>query len=143
MLNHIDIMGRLVAAPELRSTQNGVKVAGLRIACTRDRGMNGEDAGTDFIDVVAWRTTAEFICRNFEKGMPILISGRLQVRDWTDRDGKKRKTAEVIAENAYFCGGEHKQKAEKKPEEKSDPMEEIEDEDGELPWVDDGDELPL
>ena len=103
MLNHIVLMGRLTRDPELRSTQSGVSVASFRIAVDRDfgRGENGEKQ-TDFIDVVAWRQTGEFVARNFHKGSMAAVSGRLQIREYTDRDGNRRTAAEVVADNVYF-----------------------------------------
>ena len=104
MLNKIFIMGRLVADPELRHTQSGTAVASFRLAVDRD--FKDKDTGerrADFINVVAWRSTAEFIARNFSKGRMIVVSGSLQMRDWTDKDGNKRTTAEVVAENVYFA----------------------------------------
>ena len=103
MLNHIDLMGRLTRDPELRYTSANVAVASFRIAVDRDfgRGENGEKQ-TDFIDVVAWRQTGEFVSKYFTKGSMAVISGRLQMRDWTDRDGNKRTSAEVVADNVYF-----------------------------------------
>lgn len=128
MLNHINIMGNLVANPELRSTANGTKVASLRIACGRDYGGKGEDRITDFFDVVAWRATAEFVCRNFTKGQPILISGRLASRNWEDKEGKKRVSIEIVADEVYFAGGS-RSKADT-----SGGFTELGDDDGELPW---------
>lgn len=104
MLNKIFIMGRLVADPELRHTQSGTAVASLRLAVDRD--FKDKDTGerkADFINVVAWRSTAEFIARNFSKGRMIVVAGSLQMRDWTDKDGNKRTTAEVVADNVYFA----------------------------------------
>lgn len=104
MLNKIFIMGRLVADPELRHTQSGTAVASLRLAVDRD--FKDKDTGerkADFINVVAWRSTAEFIARNFSKGRMAVVAGSLQIRDWTDKDGNKRTTAEVVAENVYFA----------------------------------------
>ena len=99
MLNHIDIMGRLTADPELRRTGSGVAVASFKIACDRDFGQEKE---TDFIDCVAWRQTGEFVSKHFTKGKMIVVSGRLQIRKWTDKDGNKRSTAEIVADNCYF-----------------------------------------
>lgn len=99
MLNHITIMGRLTRDPELRRTGSGVAVASFTIACDRDFGQNE----TDFIDVTAWRNTAEFVKKYFTKGRMAVVSGRLQIRNWTDKDGNKRKSAEVVAENVYFA----------------------------------------
>jgi len=103
MLNHIVLMGRLTKDPELRSTGTGTPVASFRLAVDRDFGNRetGEKQ-TDFIDVVAWRHTAEFVSRYFSKGRMAVVSGRLQSRDWTDRDGNKRTSFEVLAENVYF-----------------------------------------
>lgn len=101
MLNHITIMGRLTRDPELRRTGSGVAVASFTIACDRDFGQNGQKE-TDFIDVTAWRNTAEFVEKYFSKGRMAVVSGRLQIRSWTDKDGNKRKTAEVVADNVYF-----------------------------------------
>ena len=103
MLNHIVLMGRLTRDPELRYTGSNVPVASFRIAVDRDfgRGENGERQ-TDFIDVVAWRQTGEFVSKYFTKGSMAVVSGRLQMRDWTDRDGNKRTSAEVVADNVYF-----------------------------------------
>ena len=103
MLNHITIMGRLTRDPELRRTGSGTAVAGFTVAVDRDFG--GKDGGeneTDFIDCVAWRQTGEFVSKYFTKGSMIVVSGRLQMRSWTDKDGNKRRTAEVVAENVYF-----------------------------------------
>ena len=105
MLNHIVIMGRLVRDPELRHTQNGTPVASFTLAVDRDfkDKATGERA-TDWIDVVAWRYTGEFVSRNFTKGSLAVVEGRLQIRDWTDKDGNRRTTAEVVADNVYFGG---------------------------------------
>ena len=103
MLNHIDLMGRLTRDPELRYTGSNVPVASFRIAVDRDFGRsdNGERQ-TDFIDVVAWRQTGEFVSKYFTKGSMAVVSGRLQMRDWTDRDGNKRTSAEVVADRVMF-----------------------------------------
>ena len=101
MLNHIVLMGRLTRDVELRYTQSQIPVASMRIAVDRDFGR-GEDRQTDFIDVVAWRHTAEFVNKYFHKGSMMVVSGRLQMRDWTDKDGNKRTSAEVVADNVYF-----------------------------------------
>ena len=114
MLNHITIMGRLVADPELRTTPSGVTVATVRLAVDRDfKNKQTGERETDFINVVAWRQTAEFISRYFTKGRMAVVEGRLQIRDWTDREGGKRRSAEVVADNVYFgdskrdSGGEY------------------------------------
>ena len=103
MLNHITIMGRLTRDPELRRTGSGVAVASFSVAVDRDfgRNENGEKE-TDFIDCVAWRNTAEFVSKYATKGRMVVVSGRLQIRSWTDKDGNKRRTAEVVADNVYF-----------------------------------------
>ena len=103
MLNHIVLMGRLTRDPELRHTQSGAAVASFTLAVERDFGSrDGGEKATDFIDIVAWRNTAEFVSRYFTKGRMAVVSGRLQIRDWTDRDGGKRRSAEVVADNVYF-----------------------------------------
>ncbi len=103
MLNHITLMGRLVRDPELRRTGSGIAVASFRIAVDRDyQPKDGGERKADFIDCVAWRQTGEFICKYFSKGRMIVVDGRLEMRDWTDKDGNKRTTAEVNVDNAYF-----------------------------------------
>ena len=103
MLNHIVLMGRLTRDPELRYTQSQTPVASFRIAVDRDfGGRDGGEKQTDFIDCVAWRQTGEFVSKYFTKGSMAVVSGRLQIRDWTDRDGNKRRSAEVVADNVYF-----------------------------------------
>ena len=103
MLNHIVIMGRLTRDPELRRTGSGVAVASFTVAVDRDfGGRDGGEKETDFIDCVAWRQTGEFVSKYFTKGRMIVVSGRLQIRNWTDKDGNKRRTAEVVADNCYF-----------------------------------------
>jgi single-strand DNA-binding protein len=103
MLNHIAIMGRLVRDPELRRTGSGTAVASFTVAVDRDfADKQSGQKETDFIDCVAWRQTGEFVSKYFRKGGMIVVSGRLQIRSWTDKDGNKRKTAEVVADNCYF-----------------------------------------
>ena len=103
MLNHITIMGRLTREPELRRTGSGIAVASFTVAVDRDFGKNENgEKDTDFIDCVAWRQTGEFVSKYFTKGRMIVVSGRLQIRSWTDKDGNKRRTAEVVADNCYF-----------------------------------------
>ena len=103
MLNRIIIMGRLARDPELRRTQAGVPVTSFRLAVDRDfKDKNTGERATDWIDVVAWRQTGEFVSRYFTKGRLAVVEGRLQMRDWTDKEGNKRTTAEVVAENVYF-----------------------------------------
>ena len=103
MLNHITIMGRLTRDPELRRTGSGVAVASFTVAVDRDfSGRDGGERETDFIDCVAWRQSGEFVSKYFTKGSMIVVSGRLQIRSWTDKEGNKRRTAEVVADNCYF-----------------------------------------
>lgn len=102
MLNKIVLMGRLTKDPELRSTPSNASVANFTIAVDRDyKAQNGEKE-TDFIDIVAWRNTAEFVSKYFRKGRVAVVEGRLQIRSWTDKEGNKRRTAEVVADNVYF-----------------------------------------
>ena len=103
MLNHIVIMGRLTRDPELRRTGSGIAVASFTLAVDRDfGGRDGGEKETDFIDCVAWRQTGEFVSKYFTKGRMAVVSGRLQIRSWTDKDGNKRRTAEIVADNVYF-----------------------------------------
>ncbi len=111
MLNHITLMGRLTRDPELRSTTSGTPVASFTLAVDRD--FTSRDSGerqTDFIDCVAWRSTGEFVSKYFQKGSMAVVSGRLQIRDWTDKEGNKRRNAEVVVDNIYF--GESKRSRE-------------------------------
>ena len=103
MLNHIVIMGRLTRDPELRRTGSGVAVASFRVAVDRDFApKDGGERKADFIDCVAWRQTGEFISKYFTKGRMIIVDGRLEMRDWTDKEGNKRTSAEIVVANAYF-----------------------------------------
>ena len=103
MLNRIILMGRLTRDPELRHTQTGTAVASFSLAVDRDfRNRDSGEKGVDFIDVVAWRNTAEFVSKYFTKGSMAVVSGRLQIRAWTDKEGNKRRSAEVVADNVYF-----------------------------------------
>lgn len=101
MLNCITIMGRLTRDPELRRTGSGIAVASFTVAVDRDFAQDGKKE-TDFIDCVAWRQAGEFVSKYFRKGSMIVVKGRLQIRSWNDKDGNKRKTAEVVADNCYF-----------------------------------------
>lgn len=141
MLNHITIMGRLTRDPELRYTQSNTPVASFRIACERDRAPQGQERQTDFIDCVSWRNQAEFVSKYFRKGSMIIVSGRLQMRDWTDRDGTKRTSAEIVTDSVHF--GESRRREEDgtnsvgPPEEDYDSgsrFTEMDDGDGELPF---------
>ena len=103
MLNHITIMGRLTRDPELRRTGSGIAVTSFTVAVDRDFGSRESgERETDFIDCVAWRNTGEFVSKYFTKGSMAVVSGRLQIRGWTDKEGNKRRTAEVVADNVYF-----------------------------------------
>ena len=115
MLNHIVVMGRMVRDPELRSTQSGISVCSFTVACDRDyKAKDGQEKETDFIDCVAWRSTAEFVSKYFTKGRMMVVSGRLQLRDWVDEDKNKRRSAEVVADSVYF--GDSKSKDQEPPE---------------------------
>ena len=103
MLNKIIIMGRLTRNPELRRTGSGTAVTSFSLAFDRDFKSQSGEKETDFIDVVAWKNTAEFVSKYFSKGRMAVVEGRLQIRDWTDKAGNKRTTAEVVAENVYFA----------------------------------------
>lgn len=148
MLNRIILMGRLTRDPELRHTQTGTAVASFSLAVDRDfRNRDSGEKGVDFIDVVAWRSTAEFVSKYFTKGRMAVVEGRLQIRDWTDREGGKRRSAEVVADNIYF--GDSKRDGETggasfsrpaapadygMPPVGGDQFAELADDDGELPF---------
>ena len=102
MLSKIFLMGRLVRDPELRHTGSGTAVASFTLAVDRDYKTQNGEKETDFIDIVAWRSTAEFVSKYFTKGRMAVVEGRLQIRDWTDKDGGRRRSAEVVADNIYF-----------------------------------------
>lgn len=102
MLNHITIMGRLTRDPELRRTQSGVSVCSMTVAVDRDFKSQSGEKQTDFIDVVAWRQTGEFVSNYFQKGSMIIVEGSLQSRKWQDKQGQPRTSWEVIANNVYF-----------------------------------------
>lgn len=103
MLNKIIIMGRLTADPELRRTGTGIAVTSFTLAVDRDySSREGGEKETDFIDCVAWRNTGEFVAKHFAKGRMAIVSGRLQIRGYTDKDGNKRRVAEIIADSVYF-----------------------------------------
>lgn len=147
MLNHIVIMGRLTRDPELRYTQSNTPVASFTLAVDRDfGGRDGGDKQTDFIDCVAWRTTAEFVSKYFFKGSMAVVSGRLQIRDWEDKQGNKRRSAEIVTDNIYFGDSKRKDGESSQSGGYSDfatraPMatvsgsyQELSDDDGELPF---------
>ena len=114
MLNHITIMGRLTKDPELRRTQSGTSVTSFSLAVDRDFKSQSGEKETDFIECVAWKNTAEFVSKYFQKGRMAVVSGRLQLRDWTDKEGTKRRSAEIIADNVYFADSKQDQKQESK-----------------------------
>ena len=145
MLNKAILMGRLTAEPELRRTQNNTSVTSFSLAVNRSYARQGEQAQTDFIDVVAWGTTAEFVTKWFHKGMLVSVSGRIQTRNWEDRNGNKRKSTEVVAEEVHFA----EPKRETQPTYRNEPgpsslpfdfnsgvdeFRELSDDDGELPF---------
>lgn len=130
MLNHIVIMGRLGKDPELRRTQSGVAVATFNVAVDRDfKDKATGQRATDWITCVAWRSTAEFVEKYFSKGSQVLVAGRLQMREWTDKDGNKRISAEVQAENVYFAGAKTEGGQRELPE-----FEVMDDDDTDLPF---------
>lgn len=142
MLNKITLMGRLTRDPELRRTQSGTAVTSFSLAVDRDFKSQDGERETDFIDIVAWRSTGEFVSKYFTKGRMAVVEGRLQIRDWTDREGGKRRSAEVIAENVYF-GDSRRDGGGDAPSYKpagapvnvsADGFSDIGDEDGELPF---------
>ena len=110
MINSAVIMGRLTADPELRETQSGISVARFSVAVERPYSKDGERQ-TDFLDVVAWRNTADFVCRYFVKGQMVAISGSIQARTYTDRNGNRRKSVEIVADGVSFCGDKPERKA--------------------------------
>ena len=133
MLNKLILMGRLTRDPELRRTQSGTAVASVTLAVDRDYKPQDGERETDFIDIVAWRGTAEFVSKYFTKGRMAVVEGRLQVRDWTDKDGNKRRSTEVVADNVYF--GDSKRSESGTPAEPSGELQELPDEEkGELPF---------
>ena len=132
MLNKIVLMGRLTRDPELRRTQSGTPVASFALAVDRDfKSQNGEKE-TDFIDVVVWRNTAEFVSKYFSKGRMAIVEGRLQIRDWTDKDGGNRRSAEVVADNVYF--GDSKREAGEEEYNRIESFQEVTDGESDLPF---------
>lgn len=138
MLNKWVGMGRLVHSPELRNTQSGKNVASFSIACERDYKDQSGDRGTDFIDVVAWGNTAVFVSKYLTKGRMVVIEGRWQMRDYTDRNGNKRRAWEVLASSVYFADSPKKADSVDAPDRPATPapgsFTEIEDDDGQLPF---------
>ena len=127
MLNHIDLMGRLTRDPELRHTQAGKAVASIALAVERDYTAPGAEKETDFIDVVLWGNAADFASKYFSKGRMAAVSGRLQIRNWQDKDGNKRRSAEVVASNIYFADS-------KKETTNAQEFSELTDDDPDLPF---------
>ena len=135
MLNHIVLMGRLTRDPELRRTQSGTPVASLTLAVERDFKDDSGTHATDFIDCVAFRNTAEFVSKYFTKGQMAIVSGRLQIRQWKDKDGNNRKTAEIVADSVYF--GEAKRSDKREPDSYAPPageFAELSEDDGDMPF---------
>lgn len=135
MLNHITIMGRFTRDPELRRTGSGVAVASFSLAVDRDIVAEGKERETDFIDCVAWRGIGEFIERNFRKGAMAVVAGRLQIRGWTDKDGNKRKTAEIYVEHIYFADSKKPDTASSSvPQAPASDFAMLDDDDAQLPF---------
>lgn len=138
MLNHITAAGRLTKDPELRRTQNGVAVASFTIACDRDIKDASGNKQTDFIDCVAWRSTAEFVDKYFTRGRMVIVSGRFQMREWTDKNGNNRRNAEILAENVYFADSkrtvENTEKNETKEAAHTVDFDQVEIDDDDLPF---------
>lgn len=132
MLNRIIVMGRMTRDPELRRTNSGTAVASFAVAVDRDFKSQSGEKETDFIDVVAWRNTAEFVSKYFSKGHMAVVEGRLQLRDWTDKDGNKRRSAEIVANSVYF-GDSKRDGGDTVQSEPQGDFSEIED-DGDLPF---------
>ena len=141
MLNKVVIMGRFTKDPELRRTGSGAAVTSFSLACDRDFKSQSGDKETDFIEAVAWKNTAEFVSKYFSKGRMAVVDGRLQIRDWTDKAGNRRTTAEVVAENVYFADSKRSESNENQKENfnalsgrLNDDFVPISEEDGEIPF---------
>ena len=141
MLNKIIIMGRMTRDPEIRRTGSGTAVTSFSLACDRDFKSQSGEKETDFIEVVAWKNTAEFVSKYFSKGRMAVVEGRLQIRDWTDKSGNKRITAEVVADNVYFADSKRSESNDNQKENfnalsgrLSDDFVPISEEDGEIPF---------
>ena len=141
MLNKVVIMGRFTKDPELRRTGSGTAVTSFSLACDRDFKSQSGDKETDFIEVVAWKNTAEFVSKYFSKGRMAVVEGRLQIRDWTDKAGNRRTTAEVVADNVYFADSKRSESNDNQKENfnalsgrLSDDFVPISEEDGEIPF---------
>lgn len=133
MLNNVIIMGRLTRDPELRRTQGGTAVTSFTMAVDRDFKSQSGEKETDFIDVVAWRNTGEFAAKYLAKGRMAAVEGRIQVRDWQDKDGNRRKSVEVVADNVYFADSKRDSKPQETTSSNEPEFDEIED-DGDLPF---------
>lgn len=133
MLNNVVIMGRLTRDPELRRTQSGTAVTSFTMAVDRDFKSQSGEKETDFIDVVAWRNTGEFAAKYLAKGRMAAVEGRIQVRDWQDKDGNCRKSVEVVADNVYFADSKRDSKPQESRAVDEQEFDEIED-DGDLPF---------
>ena len=140
-LNKIFLQGRLTRDPELRRTGSGTAVTSFSLACDRDFKSQSGEKETDFIEVVAWKNTAEFVSKYFSKGRMAVVEGRLQIRDWTDKAGNKRTTAEVVADNVYFADSKRSESNDNQKENfnalsgrMSDDFVPISEEDGEIPF---------
>ena len=148
MLNVVVLQGRLAADPQLRQTTTGKNVASFRIGCDRGRKDANGQSQADWFDIVAWDRTAEFVCRYFQKGSMAVVSGRLQIRDWTDREGGKHRSAEVVVDNIYFGESKRREGGERSndfrpaqnsfesvsPSMGASAFSELSDDDGELPF---------
>ena len=141
MLNKVVIMGRFTKDPELRRTGSGTAVTSFSLACDRDFKSQSGEKDTDFIEVVAWKNTAEFVSKYFSKGRMAVVEGRLQIRDWTDKAGNKRTTAEVVADNVYFADSKRSESNDNQKENfnalsgrLSDDFVPISEEDGDIPF---------
>ena len=141
MLNKVVIMGRFTKDPELRRTGSGTAVTSFSLACDRDFKSHSGDKETDFIEVIAWKNTAEFVSKYFSKGRMAVVDGRLQIRDWTEKAGNKRTTAEVVAENVYFADSKRSESNDNQRENfnalsgrLSDDFVPVGEEDGEIPF---------
>ena len=133
MLNKIFLMGRLTRDPELRRTGSGTAVASFSLAVDRDFKSQSGEKETDFIDIVAWRNTAEFVSKYFTKGRMAVVEGRLQIRDWTDKEGNKRRSSEVVADSIYFGDSKKDTAMPAQSYSNNGSFSEVED-DGELPF---------
>ena len=141
MLNKVVIMGRFTKDPELRRTGSGTAVTSFSLACDRDFKSQSGEKETDFIEVIAWKNTAEFVSKYFSKGRMAVVEGRLQIRDWTDKSGNKRTTAEVVADNVYFADSKRSESNDNQKENfnalsgrLSDDFVPASEEDGEIPF---------